>query len=985
MSRNYQNVIQNGILWGRCLTVTNTGLGNIMTNQVSFNPITVTHMPIRSFQPVSAVNYRVPSTLGLMAYREFNFGNYVTAENYCNQWLAQDGETYDCYILLAFISQRNLLYDKVERYAEKALTFNSIAPEPYVLKGIVAREKGKIVEAMNFFRYALQLRPDHIDSLVGLSNCFSALNDYNGALTCLYTASQKNPDSLFLKHEIANLLRSSGRLDEARKCYEALVEKSPEFALAWMSLGHVHLSLGSHWLALHSYEKALQSDQYLLEAYFSYATLLKELKLSDKAVQIYHKAISLFPSVAPLYAGLAGVCHDLGWHDYAIENFRQAISLHPNYPDAYCNLANVLKEKGLTSEAEKHYAYAIQLSPVHADSYNNLANILRERGKVNECIALYRKALEIVPNFAAAHSNLATVFQQCGKINDAIVHFQLAVDANPGYCEGHCFLGNALKETGNYKAAVECFAKAININPYSPDAHAFLGITYKDIGQFSESILELNLALKYRPNFNEVYCNLVHCYLIICKWIDYDQNCKKVVSIVQEQIEKNCPPSVHPHHTMLFPIEPWLRKEIAARHAIACYEKVVALGYAATSWSDHHFPPDQVIKLGYVSSDFGNHPTSHLIESVPGLHDRKRFKVYCYSLNPSDQSSFRIKLEKEADHFIDVSSMVSPLEVANLIKSHGIHILLNLNGYTKGARNEIFALKPAPIQVMYLGYPGTSGATYMDYLITDKMVSPIEYEDHYSEKFAYMPNSFFIGDHSYLFPHVLKDLTFEGLVSTHVKPMWKTLEKDRLGEKSVEIRDIENIVDSITLESYIQYHTKLRNDSYKDAKYFGEVIPERSLQTISRSSIGLNKEAFVYCNFNQLYKFDPDTFSCWCRILKRVPNSYLWILRFPKQGEDNLREYAKKFDIPSSRIIFTDVAMKEEHVRRGQLADVCLDTPICNGHTTGMDVLWAGCPVVTTPRETFASRVGASIVNAIGLGKNLLQKTWKSMKKSLLG
>merc|ERR1719284_2206527 len=168
------------------------------------------------------------------------------------------------------------------------------------------------------------------------------------------------------------------------------------------------------------------------------------------------------------------------------------------------------------------------------------------------------------------------------------------------------------------------------------------------------------------------------------------------------------------------------------------------------------------IRIGYVSSDFGNHPTSHLMQSIPGVHDRSKVEIFCYSLAPDDNTTFRQKVARGAEHFIDLSSVPDNGKAADRIHADGIHILVNMNGYTKGARNEIFALKPAPIQAMWLGYPGTSGAPFMDYIITDDQASPEELKDQYSEKLAYMQRTFFIGDHAQMFPHlkeriVLKD------------------------------------------------------------------------------------------------------------------------------------------------------------------------------------------------------------------------------------
>jgi len=164
--------------------------------------------------------------------------------------------------------------------------------------------------------------------------------------------------------------------------------------------------------------------------------------------------------------------------------------------------------------------------------------------------------------------------------------------------------------------------------------------------------------------------------------------------------------------------------------------------------------PGERLRIGYVSSDFGNHPTSHLMQSIPGVHNRDKVEVFCYSLAADDNTTFIQKIGREAEHFVDLSSYACNGKAADRIYQDGVHVLLNMNGYTKGARNEIFALRPAPITAMWLGYPGTSGASFMDYIVTDSQTSPIHLAHQYSEKLAYMRDTFFIGDHKQMFPHL---------------------------------------------------------------------------------------------------------------------------------------------------------------------------------------------------------------------------------------
>lgn len=313
-------------------------------------------------------------------------------------------------------------------------------------------------------------------------------------------------------------------------------------------------------------------------------------------------------------------------------------------------------------------------------------------------------------------------------------------------------MGNTLREMQDTNGALMYFKKAVEINPLFADAHCNLGSIYKDLGNISKAMQSYTTALNIQPDFPDAYCNLVHCFQIVCNWDNYEERMYNIISIVDDQLansDKLC--SVHPHHSILYPLSNRARKEIAARHANLYQEKV---NMSKKIVFRHSKKLKGRLRIGYVSSDFGNHPTSHLMQSIPGMHDRANVEIFCYSLNPGDGTTFRSKIVKESEHFIDLSRVKCNVKAAKIINSDKINVLVNMNGYTKGARNEIFALKPAPIQVMWLGYPGTSGAEYMDYFITDEISSPKSTSTDFSEKFAFMPHTYFIGDHRQMFPQL---------------------------------------------------------------------------------------------------------------------------------------------------------------------------------------------------------------------------------------
>ncbi|XP_060873449.1 UDP-N-acetylglucosamine--peptide N-acetylglucosaminyltransferase 110 kDa subunit isoform X2 [Metopolophium dirhodum] len=939
-----------------------------------------------------------------LAHREYQSGDYESSERHCMQLWRQEPNNTGVLLLLSSIHFQCRRLDKSAQFSSMAIKHNPLLAEAYSNLGNVFKERGQLQDALDNYRHAVRLKPDFIDGYINLAAALVAAGDMEQAVQAYVTALQYNPELYCVRSDLGNLLKALGRLDEAKSCYLKAIETRPDFAVAWSNLGCVFNSLNEIWLAIHHFEKAVALDPNFLDAYINLGNVLKESRIFDRSVSAYLRALALSPTNAVVHGNLACVYYEQGLIDLAIDTYRRAIELQPNFPDAYCNLANALKEKGQVVDAEECYNTALKLCPTHADSLNNLANIKREQGYIEEATGLYLKALEVFPEFAAAHSNLASVLQQQGKLTEALNHYQEAIRIQPTFADAYSNMGNTLKEMQDIQNALQCYSRAIQINPAFADAHSNLASIHKDSGNIPEAIASYRTALRLKPDFPDAYCNLAHCLQIVCDWTDYESRMKKLVSIVAEQLEKNRLPSVHPHHSMLYPLSHNFRKAIAGRHAALCLEKIQVLHKPPYKYTKDLAPGNR-LRIGYVSSDFGNHPTSHLMQSIPGLHNKEKVEIFCYALSTDDTTTFRSKIAREAEHFIDLSNIPCNGKAADKINSDGIHILVNMNGYTKGARNEIFALRPAPIQVMWLGYPGTSGAPFMDYLITDMVTSPIELASQYSEKLAYMPHTYFVGDHRQMFPHLSeriilcdkvtcrKDMAdnvavinaadlspiIENTNVTEIKQVIMSELTDSKQTRPVEVNfkfaelptttPIETMIASGQAQTSVN-GVVLQNglavvDSGNSKTATGEEVPQNIVIT-SRQQYSLPEDAVVYCNFNQLYKIDPNTLLMWVNILKAVPNSVLWLLRFPAVGETHIQSTAASLGIEPGRILFSNVAAKEEHVRRGQLADVCLDTPLCNGHTTSMDVLWTGTPVVTLPGETLASRVAASQLATLG-------------------
>ena len=280
-----------------------------------------------------------------------------------------------------------------------------------------------------------------------------------------------------------------------------------------------------------------------------------------------------------------------------------------------------------------------------------------------------------------------------------------------------------------------------------------------------------------------------------------------------------------------------------------------------------------------------------VLEDDPGQPvDRKAFNVLSFSHGRNDESAYREKIKTGSDGFFDLEA-AGHTEAARTIFDSGVDILVDLNGHTRNNRLEICALRPAPVQATYLGFPGTTGADFLDYMITDRIVTPDDHSPYYSEHLVYLPHCYMIGDHE---------------------------------------------------------------QEISDAPF-------------ARADFGLPEKGFVFCSFNGNYKIEPVMFGVWMSLLRKVPDSVLWLLRSSDLAERNLLSEAEARGVDGDRLVFAGRMPKDRHLARCRLADLALDTRICGGHTTTSDALWAGLPVVTVLGTHFASRVSASLLDAVGL------------------
>ncbi|TMW57793.1 hypothetical protein Poli38472_014396 [Pythium oligandrum] len=829
-----------------------------------------------------------------MAHQQYSMGFYEEALRLCEQLYETDAYRTENLLLLGALHFQLGNYSECIFYNQQCIRVDPNFAEAYGNLGNALKEIGDIMGAIQFYLKAIRLHPRFSDAYNNLANSYMQIGQISDAIETYKMALLLDPSLVDAHSNLGNLYKAQGRYEDAKMCYTEAIRVKPTFAIAWSNLAGVYKDVGHVELAIDHYHEAIRLAPDFADAHSNLGNVFKENGRVQEAIEAYKRAIAIRPEFAIAHGNLASAYYDAGQIDLAVHTFRHAIQLEPNFPDAYNNLGNALREMGQLEQAINCYRTALRLKPDHPHAYNNLGNALKDKGMVKEAIHCYATAARLMPQFAAAHSNLGSVLKEQGKLDQALAHYQEAITIDPNFADAYSNMGNVFKDLNRLEEAIQCYSTAIRLKPHFPDAYSNLASAYKDGGRIDDAITCYRKALSLRPNFPDAFANYFHSMLFICDWQSREGDLKKLVQFLDAQLAMdNVLPSVQPFHALVYPLSMQCFLDISRRYAERAKLNVSLVEAPSLRYKSKK--SQERLRIGYVSSDLGNHPLAHLMQSVFGFHDKKQFEVFCYSTTPDDGSIWRRKIMGEVEHFKDVS-MMNNGDAAKLIHADGIHILVNLNGYTKGARNEIFALKPAPIQVSYMGFCGTLGADYVQYMIGDAVVVPPEHRRYFSEKIINMPHSYFVNDHK---------------------------------QSARDVLDVEKCP--------------------------------------SRAHYGVPEDKFVFCNFNQVYKIDPATFRTWMNVLKRVPNSILWLLRFPPLAEANLRAEARAQGVKDNRLHFTDVAPKDEHLKRGYLADLFLDTPECNAHTTGCDILWGGTPMVTMPKDRMASRVASSLLKAADL------------------
>ena len=746
------------------------------------------------------------------------------------------------------------------RWAEAATALaGAAAIEPsadrHALHGQALSQAGQSAEAEAAFQAALSLDPKHLESLLGL-----------GLL------AGKRGQHAVAEARFHDALRLAPADPQAHRLLVASLLERQDEAAAAEALEAAH---------------AMAPDDPSL--HFQQGILLHRQGKSAAAATHFAKATESLPHLSETWNNLGMALTDAGRPEEALEKLRQALACNPRSAEAWCNLGNCLNALHRDQEAVDAFRQAMECDPALAVAACNLGNTFRQQGEIDEALHWFERALATDPTLANALNGRALIHQQHARHEDAIADYRRALTQKPDYPEALNNLAISLAETGRYQEAVETYQKLLGIKSDIPEALFNLGTLLQRLGIYDQSIVMFNEALRGRPDYAIAYPYLAHSLMQQCNWDNLAAVVEQIRLNTEREIAEGRTVSVSAFALQSLPGEfsMALRRRVAEQISeryvtgVASLVRQVRFSFRAG--------PRKRLRIGYVSPDFRFHSVAVAFRGIVDNHDRADFEVFGYSIDPGPEDDWTRYFCSRFDGFRRLSEM-SFRQAAETIYADNVDILVDLAGHTRGARLELFALRPAPIQVHYLGFSATTGAPFIDYLVTDHQQVPPQNRPHFSEQLAYLPDTFM-------------------------------------------------------------------------ATQRAAIAPRQP----SRAECGLPESAFVFANFNSHYKFEPKIFGTWMRLLRKVPESVLWLLEGTTQTVANLRREAVRRGVAPERLVFAGKLSHPEHLARLPLADLALDNLYHGGGVTTVDALWAGLPVLTVAGTTPQSRNGASLLAAIDL------------------
>jgi len=532
-------------------------------------------------------------------------------------------------------------------------------------------------------------------------------------------------------------LHDHGRFQDAERLYQLVLMGDNRHFGTLCRLGLLRLQQRRFEEAERLFRRAVKVDKRSADAHQYLGFALTGLERFDDAVRSYEKALALRPAFAEAHNNLGYALQLLGRLDEAIAQYKKAIAIRPDYHEAHNNFGNTLHLLDRSEEAIPRYKKALEIKPDYAEAYFNLGTAFRALGQLEDAVLCYEKAIAIRNNYSEAHNSLGDTLLNLDRLDEAIAQYEKAVAIKPDYLEARINHGDALARVSRDEAAIEAalaaYDGALALRPKNADVLLRRGNALVRLHRDQEALASFEAALKIDPNDDFAFNALAHSAIATCDWT-------RTAAILQELPARIAEGRFfQPFNLLGYSDDPGL--QLACAKQFIGHELPLRLPQLWRGGTRRN----RKIRIAYVSCGFHKHPTAYLTAELIEIHDRSRFEILGVSMGPDDHSEIRTRLIRAFDQFHDVRDK-NTREIAALLNDLQVDIAVDRSGYTTNARPAIFAARPAPIQVNYIGYPGTLGASFYDYILADATVLPFDQQPFYTEKIVHLPDSYLVND-----------------------------------------------------------------------------------------------------------------------------------------------------------------------------------------------------------------------------------------------
>jgi predicted O-linked N-acetylglucosamine transferase (SPINDLY family) len=564
----------------------------------------------------------------------------------------------------------------------------------------------------------------------------------------------------------------------------------------------------------------------------------------------------------------------------------KAVALPGSAPEVLFYLGRVQLQRGRAREAVDSFTHCIERAGEHFESLHELGVAYGALGDDEQALAAFQRAERKNPRSPEVQANMGDCLVALQHFAEALNRYDRALALDARQARAWSGRGDALARLQRRQEALDSYGRALALAPADSTSWMALATTLMLMAHYAEALAACEKVARLAPDTDYLHGTWLLASMYMGRWDGWAQRVEETVTRVDAG-----------------------RKAAPPFSLVATPAGPATLLRSARTYAQDQFPPQppvefkprepgRKLRVGYFSNDFRHHATSQLMARLFECHDRAGFEWFGFAIGQHAPDAMSARIAAGFDHFEQVGER-HDAQIAARARELEIDIAIDLNGHTEGSRPNIFAHRAAPLQVNYLGFPGTMGCDYIDYIVADATLIPPDHYPHYTEKVVVLPGSYQVND---------------------------------------------------------------------DTKRIGD-------DPGSRESHGLPPQGFVFASFNNLYKLTPPLFDVWMRILQKVPGSVLWLLEGNAGAQANLMNEVRARGVDPGRIVWAPRMELAGHLARHAHADLFLDSFYCNAHTTCSDALWAGLPLLTLAGETFASRVSASLLHAVGLPELVTSST----------